>query len=62
MRPEDIVPGTIIIGNVNGARMQIVKVEGNSAVIKDLSTGVNHTFGVRGLQECDVMIERGDTP
>lgn len=43
-------------GNVNGAEMEIVRIEDKNAVIKDLHTGRVFTYGVQALEHCDVEI------
>ena len=48
--------GTCFRGNVNGAEMQVVRVEGGIAVIKDLKNGREFMHGLRALEHSDVEI------
>ena len=58
-------PGTRFRGNVNGAEMEIVKIQFGRdsrnplAVIKDLRTGNVFGYGLRALEKCDVTILEG---
>lgn len=49
-------PGTRFRGNVNGAEMEVVRIEGTNAIIKDLKTGRVFTYGLRALEHCDVEV------
>ncbi len=52
--------GTVFIGNVNKHKFQIVKTKGDTATIKDLTTGKTISYGVKALKHCDISIlERG---
>lgn len=56
--------GTQFIGNVNGAKMEVVKTENpwwmkpreNMVTIKDLETGKTFLYGLRALEKCDATI------
>ena len=56
MNRHDIVPGTLFVGNVNGAKFEVVKIEGDSVVIKDLHTGQRFVYGIKALEKCDVTV------
>ena len=56
LNSDNIVPGTIFVGNVNGAKMEIVKIEGDSVVIKDWHTGRKFIYGIKALEKCDVTL------
>ena len=56
MDKKDMIQGTVFIGNINGAKMEIVKIEGSSAVIKDHFSGKLFTFGLNALEKCDVTV------
>ena len=44
------------------AQMEIVRIEGHTAVIKDLSTGKVFTYGIEALRHCAVeRIEKEGT-
>ena len=49
-------PGTQFRGNVNGAEMEVVRIEGGNAIIKDLKTGRESIYGLRALEHCDVEV------
>ena len=52
-------PGTKFRGNVNGALVEVVKIDYNQvpiATLKDLKTGHIFTYGLRALEKCDVTI------
>lgn len=49
-------PGTRFQGNVNGALVEVVRIEGQNAVLKNLHTGDVFTYGLRALEKCDVTI------
>ena len=56
----DFTPGTRFRGNVNGALVEVVKIEGHNATLKELKTGYIFSYGIRALEKCDVTIlERG---
>ena len=63
--------GTQFVGNVNKAKMEIVKIEreclgtesgrlreasSETVTIKDLKTGRKFTYGLKALEMCDVTI------
>lgn len=48
--------GTRFRGNVNGAEMEVVKIQGTLAVIKNLKTGDVISYGLKALEHCDVTI------
>lgn len=56
--------GTKFIGNVSGAKMEVVKTESpwwiktseKMVTIKDLDTGKTFFYGLRALEKCDVTI------
>ncbi len=43
-------------GIVNGAEMEIVRIEGTNAVIKELKTGRTFHYGIAALERCDVEV------
>lgn len=52
-------PGTRFRGNVNGAEMEVVRIEGErhkNAIIKDLKTGRVFSYGLQDLEHCDVEV------
>ena len=49
-------PGTRFRGNVNGAEMEVVRIENRNAIIKDLKTGNVFSYGLRALEKCYVTI------
>ena len=49
-------PGTRFRGNVNGAEMEVVKIEDNNATIKDLKTGRVFIYGLQALEHCDLEV------
>lgn len=49
-------PGTRFRGNVNGAEMEVVRIEDKNAIIKDLQTGRVFTYGLQALEHCDVEV------
>ena len=49
-------PGTRFRGNVNGAEMEVVRIEDKNAIIKDLQTGRTFTYGVQALEKCDLEV------
>ena len=51
--------GTRFRGNVNGAEMEVVKIEDKNASIKDLQTGRVLTYGLQALEHCDVEVQDG---
>ena len=59
-------PGTRFRGNVNGAEMEVVKIEksnkdfceSKTAIIRDIKTGNCFPYGLRALEKCDVTITR----
>ena len=51
--------GTRFRGNVNGAEMEVVKIEDKNASIKDLQTGRVFTYGLQALEHCDVEVQDG---
>lgn len=53
---EELQPGTRIMGNVNGAEMEIIKIQEHNAVIKDIKSGNIFTFGMEALRRCDITI------
>ena len=53
---NNFYPGTRFRGNVNGAEMEVVRIEGGIAVIKDLKTGREFMHGLRALEHSDVEI------
>lgn len=53
---EKLQPGTRIRGNVNGAEMEIIKIQEHNAVIKDIKSGNIFTFGMEALRRCDITI------
>lgn len=53
---EELQPGTRIRGNVNGAEMEIIKIQEHNAVIKDIKSGNIFTFGMEALRRCDITI------
>ena len=46
--------GTVFIGNVNGAKMQITNIENGCATIKDLKTGKSFSYGIGALEKCNI--------
>lgn len=48
--------GTKFRGNVNGAEMEIVRIEGGNAIIKDLKTGRVFNYGLKALEHCDLEV------
>jgi hypothetical protein len=48
--------GTRFRGNVNGAEMEVVKIENKNATIRDLKTGNIFSYGLQALEHCDVTI------
>ncbi len=54
---KDLQVGTKFKGNVNGAEMEIVKIENGNAVIKDLRTGGLLSYGLQALRRCDIEIK-----
>ena len=48
--------GIVFIGNVNGAKMQITKIENECATIKDLKTGKCFSYGIGALKKCNITI------
>ena len=61
MNRDNMVPGTIFVGNANGAKMEIVKIEGDSVVIRDLHTDQKFVYGIRALKKCDVTVREQAT-
>lgn len=68
---EQLKAGTKIKGNVNGAVMEILKIEtpttatpaernlftfGKTAIIKDCKTGHIFHYGLEALKRCDITI------
>lgn len=53
---EELQLGTRIRGNVNGAEMEIIKIQEHNAVIKDIKSGNIFTFGMEALRRCDITI------
>lgn len=51
--------GTVFIGNVNKVKMEIVEIQKETAVIKDVTTGKVFTYGLRALERCNVAILGG---
>lgn len=49
-------PGTRFRGNVNGKEMEVIRIEGENAVIKDLQTGGISFYGVQALERCDLEV------
>ena len=50
-------PGTRFRGNVNGAEMEIVRIEnGTIAIIKELKTGKTFHYGLKALEHCNIEI------
>ena len=49
-------PGTRFRGNVNGKEMEVIRIEGKNAVIKDLQTGRISSYGVQALERCDLEV------
>lgn len=55
-------PGTRFRGNVNGAEMEVVKIQHGRdsrnplAVIKDIRTENIISYGLKALKKCDVTI------
>lgn len=43
-------------GNVNGAEMEVVRIEDKNAIIKDLQTGRVFVYGLQALEHCDVEV------
>lgn len=48
--------GTRFRGNVNGKEMEVIRIEGKNAVIKDLQTGRVSSYGVQALERCDLEV------
>ncbi len=53
---EKLQPGTRIRGNVNGAEMEIIKIQEHNAVIKDIKSGNIFTYGLEALRRCDISL------
>ena len=49
-------PRTRFRGNVNGAEMEVVRIEDKNAIIKDLQTGKVFSYGLKALEHCDVEV------
>lgn len=49
-------PGTRFRGNVNGKEMEVVRIEGQNAIIKDLQSGRESIYGLKALEHCDVEV------
>lgn len=49
-------PGTKFRGNVSETLMEVVKIEGDNVVIKNLHNGEVFGYGLRALEMCDVTI------
>lgn len=72
MKDFDLPPGTRIRGNVNGAEMEIIKVENKecgvpkddvsihkfpmSVILRDCKSGNAFTYGWEALKRCDITI------
>ena len=68
---EDLKPGTRFRGNVNGAEMEIIKIESKecgvaredsihkfpvSVIFRDCKNGHTHTCGLEALRRCNITI------
>lgn len=53
---EELQPGTRIRGNVNGAEMEIIKIQGQNAVIMDIKNRNTFCYGLEALRRCDITI------
>lgn len=60
---KNITPGMVLRGNVNGATMEVLRIEeltarhgGPLAVLKDQMTGRTFTHGLEALKRCDLSI------
>lgn len=68
---EELKQGTRFLGNVNGAEMEIVKIESKecgvarddsvhkfpvSVTLRDCKSGHTHTCGLEALRRCDITI------
>lgn len=49
-------PGTRFRGNVNGAEMEVVRIEDKNAIIKVLQTGRVFSYGLQALERCDLEV------
>ena len=49
-------PRTRFRGNVNGAEMEVVRIEDKNTLIKDLQTGRVFVYGLQDLEHCDVEV------
>ena len=72
MKGFELSPGTRIRGNVNGAEMEIIKIENKecgvpkddvsihkfpmSVILRDCKSGKTFTCGLEALRRCDITI------
>jgi len=47
---------TTFIGNINKVKMEVVKIEKGSCLIKDLRNGRSFSYGLQALEHCNVTI------
>lgn len=58
----EIKIGSTIVGNVNGAVLEVVKIEKNHrgtdlTILKDCNTGKTFQYGLEALKRCDITIK-----
>lgn len=49
-------PGTRFRGNVNGKEMEVIRIEGTNAIIRDLQTGKVSCYGLHAMERCDLEV------
>ena len=51
----DIKPGACFTGTVNGAKFEIEKIEGHTAIVRDLKTGQVWAYGIEALKRLQAV-------